>query len=330
MERHTILQLRNRIAKGGSVADDEIRTLVESMQAVVGKKEQASASEIDRLVLGVQFLANASVGCFKRSLCWDLIYPELILELSLSRNPDILEPLCYALWNFAEGNPFMQSGTGTAILNNLVEFYGNTCTNSPGTSFSLFLARVIEQDEAMALYSLFLLRSIAKVEIECLGKDVCSSVCRRLLKAAQQDDSHEILLALRNCVLSVSVPEQLLVETACWAVDRLRALSCQSGVRAGCKTDIIALLANLVWQRTEIQHVVLDQKALGLVLNSVRLDDQNPVAREWSLLFIRNMCIDNQQAQEFIKNLKPKEVVLDGGGEIQYDEKSGKFKFKRG
>lgn len=323
--------LRNAIAAGDVVSDDDIRGLAALIESILEKGRCApSETETRVLVAGVQFVANASVSSNQRLQCWRLFYPSLILKISLSQIPDVLEPLCYALWNFAVDKSYSLCGEGLQVFNNLVNFYGDDANDCLGTSFSLFLGRVFGQNDVL-LESPSLLKCIGKADIECFDKDVSSRLLRSLLEAAKQNDSREVLYALRNCVLALDVAEHLLVEIASWAVDKLYSLLNGQCPRIGYKTDLIALLCNLVWRRESIQAVVLDLNGLAPVLDSIRLDDDNPFSREWSLLFVRNMCIENSRAQNFIQSLELKEAMVDEhvGAHIEYDKLRGKFSVKR-
>ena len=71
---------------------------------------------------------------------------------------------------------------------------------------------------------------------------------------------------------------------------------------------------------------------MPLLLSCCATDFENPLAREWALMTIRNCCLGNIRNQEFIESLKVQGVVpLDNsaGVSIDIDTKTGKFQFKK-
>ena len=50
---------------------------------------------------------------------------------------------------------------------------------------------------------------------------------------------------------------------------------------------------------------------LVAVLNSTRIDDLNPLQREWAILALRNLTRGNEENQQFLLSLRAEEVVQD-------------------
>ena len=72
------------------------------------------------------------------------------------------------------------------------------------------------------------------------------------------------------------------------------------------------------------------------ILESTKLDDQNPFAREWGVWAVRNLCEGNMENQREIEGLKPQALanetpqeLEDKGIEIELDKATGKVRVKR-
>jgi hypothetical protein len=130
----------------------------------------------------------------------------------------------------------------------------------------------------------------------------------------------------------------------------------------GYRGDLLALIANLVVDRPEVAGQVcslpllpalppsqpssgstehLKAPLIGsveLLLYQAQLDDKSPVAREWALFAIRNLCLISEEARERIEGL---EMSSDGADEVietedmrkmgmrlERDRETGKMKLK--
>jgi len=73
-----------------------------------------------------------------------------------------------------------------------------------------------------------------------------------------------------------------------------------------------------------------------LILSQARLDDKNPLVREWAILAIRNFCEEHEDNQAIIAGLQPMgvaenrelselgmEVVMNENGKFSLRKKSG-------
>lgn len=78
----------------------------------------------------------------------------------------------------------------------------------------------------------------------------------------------------------------------------------------GFKAACMRLLANAsAHASTVLKDAVLASGALTLVLNSCKVDPQQPMQREWALLAIRHLCDGHAPTQAFIAQLKAIAVV---------------------
>ncbi|KAL6777727.1 CGL115 [Auxenochlorella protothecoides x Auxenochlorella symbiontica] len=95
------------------------------------------------------------------------------------------------------------------------------------------------------------------------------------------------------------------------------------------KTDVLAALANSLYQRKAVQEAVLDSGKLILILTHCQSDHDAPMAREWALLAVRNICEGNLRAQNDVGSLRKVQAsegssqVL-GGVQIVSDQALGK------
>jgi len=72
----------------------------------------------------------------------------------------------------------------------------------------------------------------------------------------------------------------------------------------GMKTKLIRMIANLAYENSLAQDTVREEGGIPLVLESCIIKDSNPYMREWSILALRNLCLDNELNQQYISNLK--------------------------
>ncbi|XP_031633110.1 ataxin-10 [Contarinia nasturtii] len=69
------------------------------------------------------------------------------------------------------------------------------------------------------------------------------------------------------------------------------------------KSTLIRTLANLAYKNKENQDLAREMEFLIAVLDSTALDARNPLIKEWSILAIRNLCENNMENQEIIRQL---------------------------
>lgn len=99
----------------------------------------------------------------------------------------------------------------------------------------------------------------------------------------------------------------------------------------GYRSDITAILANALYARPAVQELVQELGGIDLLLACCQLDDMAPLAKEWALWGIRNLCQHSTSAREYIASLEPVEAVtspqLDKlGMAVEMDKRTGKFK----
>uniref|UniRef100_A0A6B2LH11 Ataxin-10 domain-containing protein n=1 Tax=Arcella intermedia TaxID=1963864 RepID=A0A6B2LH11_9EUKA len=77
------------------------------------------------------------------------------------------------------------------------------------------------------------------------------------------------------------------------------------------KSRAMRLLANLSFENPIAQNQVRQYGGLPLIMNSCLFDQQNPYLREWSVLALRNLCLDNDENQRFVETLKAQGIPED-------------------
>ena len=328
-----VKSLRKRAAEGAFIEDDEIRKAVELTNSSIELLSSSpDVTSLHTLTLISQFLANVSVTpSAARTATWKAFHPTILLHLSLIQNIDILDPLCYALWNFAKDEFYTPVEKGRVVFDNLVQFFGSDQGSQKSTAFSLLLGYCLEHRHETHCTTPAMIKAIGKMDVDCVNSNAASQLQGELLELARGQESHEVLSALRNCTLKSDSQLSLLKEIAEWSVMRLNGARGDDKGRDGLQTDLTALLSDLIWDRAEVQNYVLDLNGLELVLNGIRLDESNQFLREWSLLFVRGMCTDNDRAKDFIQRLELKEVATDEslGMHIEYDKITGKFSVQK-
>jgi len=72
----------------------------------------------------------------------------------------------------------------------------------------------------------------------------------------------------------------------------------------GLKSESIRILANLAYNNKHCQDLVRQVGGLALILSNCMFDDDNNYLREWSILALRNLCLENTDNQQFVASLK--------------------------
>eukprot|EP01038_Epipyxis_sp_PR26KG_P004755 gene4755-6667_t len=95
----------------------------------------------------------------------------------------------------------------------------------------------------------------------------------------------------------------------------------------------LQLIGNLMYGCRVAQDTLRTIGGLAVVLSHCATDFQNPIAREWALLCVRNACENNLLNQEYIESLKPQDIKIQDeemkakGLHVEMDKSTGKFKF---
>ncbi|PSC67748.1 ataxin-10 [Micractinium conductrix] len=99
----------------------------------------------------------------------------------------------------------------------------------------------------------------------------------------------------------------------------------------GYRSDLLAALANAAHARPAVQAEVGSLGGVELVLAQCQVDGESPLAREWALWGVRNLCEGNPAAQEAIRQLKlcttvESEEAQRLGVKLDLDESTGKLR----
>eukprot|EP00890_Picochlorum_soloecismus_P004557 jgi/Picsp_1/5101/NSC_02464-R1_protein len=102
----------------------------------------------------------------------------------------------------------------------------------------------------------------------------------------------------------------------------------------GFKSDIISVIANMSHRRKDIQALIHGTGGVYLILNHCQADVSSPLAREWALWAIRNICEGSKEAREAIGELQKlgveQSTQFDKAGlSVVYDEESNRLRIKK-
>jgi hypothetical protein len=122
-------------------------------------------------------------------------------------------------------------------------------------------------------------------------------------------------------------------------LDELKALTpplCRSELYPGYKSDLLAVLGNMTFNRSYVQQKVCDMGGVEVVLSQCERPRANPyaaspLAREWAIWTIRNLCEGSVEARNAISNLQLQQVLESEELEranlrVTVDEGSGKLR----
>jgi ataxin-10 len=94
------------------------------------------------------------------------------------------------------------------------------------------------------------------------------------------------------------------------------------------------VIANMSHRRKDIQELIHGTGGVFLILNYCQADISSPLAREWALWAIRNICEGSKEAREAIAELQKlgveKNTQFDKAGlSVVYDEESNRLRIKK-
>lgn len=69
------------------------------------------------------------------------------------------------------------------------------------------------------------------------------------------------------------------------------------------KTKLVKSLANLSHGNKRNQELAREMEIMLSIFECTNADARNPLIKEWSILAIRNLCEDNPENQEIVRNL---------------------------
>lgn len=72
----------------------------------------------------------------------------------------------------------------------------------------------------------------------------------------------------------------------------------------GYKRSIMRILANLCFRNETIQDAMREAGIIPLVLNHCKVDPENPILQEWSIVCVRNLCENNKTNSSLISSLE--------------------------
>jgi len=98
----------------------------------------------------------------------------------------------------------------------------------------------------------------------------------------------------------------------------------------GYRSDILSAIANAAHRRPHVQAAVSACGGVELVLAQCQVDEKSPLAREWALWAVRNLCEGSEEARMAIQDLKAcaaidSEELQKAGVKVTLDEVSGKL-----
>ena len=106
--------------------------------------------------------------------------------------------------------------------------------------------------------------------------------------------------------------------------------------RADLLRQALCFLSNLLFRCPSAQAAFLRNEGFRVVLPLCATDFDAPLAREWSLLCIRNACEGSKENQAYVQSLQPQgdaiiqdEAMREAGLSVTFDSAANKFKLKR-
>ncbi|XP_031831597.1 ataxin-10 [Nomia melanderi] len=79
-----------------------------------------------------------------------------------------------------------------------------------------------------------------------------------------------------------------------------KSLNCHPAF--GFKARLIRIIGNMSYRSKECQNLLREMDAIPLLLDCCNIDARNPLIMQWTILAMRNLCEDNPENQEIVRN----------------------------
>lgn len=77
----------------------------------------------------------------------------------------------------------------------------------------------------------------------------------------------------------------------------------ESEISYSFKTKLVRSLANLSYRNRKNQELAREMEIMQSIFECTNADARNPLIKEWSILAVRNLCEENFENQEIVKQL---------------------------
>ncbi|XP_016976152.1 ataxin-10 [Drosophila rhopaloa] len=188
--------------------------------------------------------------------------------------------------------------------------------NSPNCEVALFLLQHFAKE--FRLKSDCLLRETLKLKHELHPREV-HTLLRIIASASGSEKYANVYSTDQSLFINVSSLLRCVVSAGKEAdgggldkpMTKLEEVALTSNIDAGyekkvsyeLKTLLVRCSANLLYDNTANKGYCLDTQLLPTLLECTTMDARNPLMREWSILAIRNACINCPEAQQVIAGL---------------------------
>lgn len=75
------------------------------------------------------------------------------------------------------------------------------------------------------------------------------------------------------------------------------------------KCGVLRVLANICFQNVAVQNIAGEKGAVVAVMNQCRIDDHNPLLREWAVWALRNLTLGNERNSRLVSELRVNAVA---------------------
>lgn len=159
--------------------------------------------------------------------------------------------------------------------------------------------------------------------------------------AALQDDGVALTggISLANEFINAQILETLLVMLE--SLDQGTTGSCrkvqshlwtqaefrQAQLYPGFISDILSVIANACYRRKQVQEHIVELHGIMVILNHLQGNTDSPLAREWALWAVRNLCETSAEARQAIQELqKIDDAPVPGDYDVVYEKEHGRLK----
>ncbi len=133
----------------------------------------------------------------------------------------------------------------------------------------------------------------------------------------------ETLLVMLESLHQDTKPSCRIVQSQLWTHTEFQGTQLYPGLIS----DVLSIIANACHRRKRVQEYIIELHGIMLILNHLQGNTDSPLAREWALWTVRNLCETSAEARQAIEELqKIDDAPAPGDYDVVYEKKHGRVK----
>lgn len=133
----------------------------------------------------------------------------------------------------------------------------------------------------------------------------------------------ETLLVMLESLDQGTTGSSRIVQSHLWTHTEFR----RAQLYPGFISDILSVIANACYRRKRVQEHVVELHGIMVILNHLQGNSGSPLAREWALWAVRNLCETSAEARQAIQELqKIDDAPVPADYDVVYEKEHGRLK----